>query len=387
MMIKKLFVASVLILAISLSTAAQVQRHRIAVFAPLYLDSVFDAAGNFRFDKNNFPRYVTPGLEFYQGVQMALDSLQKRGAPLEVFVYDSRGRQSLAQQLAKPEFKGMEMIIASSNASETKVLAEAAQQRKIPFISITLPNDAGVSNNPYFVVLNSTLQTHVEGIYHFLQKYHNGDKIVVFRKPGAQEDQLQNEFTDFAKSTTAAPLNIKFVNIGSNFTPQILAAHLDSTKKNICIAGSLDETFAQRLMQGLTGINNTYPIRLIGMPTWDNISFSKSGNLEIIYSTPFYYNRSSALETKLAEDFSTAYSTRPGDIFFRGYESMLRFALLLLDTKNDVASNLTRKGNTVFTQFDIQPVFKDKSSMTLDYFENKHLYFIKVFGGVKNIIQ
>ena len=387
MIIKKVFLFASFLLLFAGVHAQQIQRHKIAVFAPLYLDSAFDAAGNFRFEKNNFPKYVTPGLEFYQGVQMALDSLQKRGAPVEVFVYDSRGRQSLSQQLSKPEFKSMEMIIASSNASETKTLAEAAQQRKIPFISITLPNDAGVSSNPYFVVLNSSLQTHVEGIYHFLQKYHSGDKIVVFRKPGAQEDQLQNEFIDFAKSTTATPLNIKYVNIGSNFTSQILAAHLDSTKRNVCIAGSLDETFAQRLTQNLSSINNTYSIRLIGMPTWDNINFNKFGDLEIIYSTPFYYNRSSALETKIAEDFSTAYSTKPSDIFFRGYEIMLRFALLLLDTKTDIASNLTRKGNTVFTQFDIQPVFKDKSSMTLDYFENKHLYFIKVFGGVKNIVQ
>jgi hypothetical protein len=52
-----------------------------------------------------------------------------------------------------------------------------------------------------------------------------------------------------------------------------------------------------------------------------------------------------------------------------------------------VASSLTRKGNTVITQFDIQPVFKDRSDMNLDYFENKHLYFIKLLGGVKNTMN
>ena len=66
---------------------------------------------------------------------------------------------------------------------------------------------------------------------------------------------------------------------------------------------------------------------------------------------------------------------------------MLRFALLLLDTKKDIASNLTRKGNTVFTSFDIQPVFKDRQTMALDYFENKHLYFVKVVAGAKNILH
>jgi len=384
---KRLFVGSIFILVVSFSTIAQtVQRNKIAIFTPLYLDSVFDATGNFRFEKNNFPRYVIPGLEFYQGVQTALDSLQKRGAPLEIFVYDSRGKQSISQQLALPELTDVEMIIAQSNVPETKALAEAAQQRKIPFISATLPNDANVSNNPYFVVLNSTLQAHVESIYQFIQKYHKQDRIIVFTKPGAQEDQIKEHFADFAKSAPGTPLTIKYVNIGSNFTPQILAAHLDSTKRNVCIAGTLDETFAERLATHLAAINSTYPTRVIGMPTWDRLNFNKFQNLEIIYSTPFYYNRISPLENKLAEEFSTTVSNKPTDMFFRGYEATLRFAMLLLDTKKDVASNLTRKGNTVFTQFDIQPVFKDKSSMTLDYFENRHLYFIKIFGGVKNIL-
>jgi len=60
--------------------------------------------------------------------------------------------------------------------------------------------------------------------------------------------------------------------------------------------------------------------------------------------------------------------------------------MLLLDTDKDVASNLSRKASPVFTQFDIQPVFKDEAKMSLDYFENKHLYFVKIFGTVKNIL-
>lgn len=375
------------LLAFSFSTIAQtVQRYKIAVFVPLYLDSSFDASGAFRFEKTGFPRHIIPGLEFYEGVQAALDSLEKRGAPLEIFVYDSRGRQSLGQQVTRPEMKDVDMIIAQSNASETKTLATAAMQKKIPFISTTLPNDAGIDNNPYFVILNSTLQAHVESIYKFIQKYHGGDRIVVFRKNGAQEDQLKEHFIEFTKSTTSTPLNIKYVDIGNTFTAKSIAAHLDSTRRTVCIAGSLDETFAQNLTQALAGLAGTYPVRVIGMPTWDNFNYSKLDNLEIIYSTPFYYSRSTPLESRLSEEFSTTYSTKPTDMFFRGYETMLRFGLLLLDTKKDVSSNLTRKGNTVFTQFDIQPVFKDKSDMTLDYFENRHLYFIKVFGGVKNIL-
>lgn len=376
-------IASLLLLA---SWAGAQAKLKVAVFTPLYLDSTFDAAGNFRFEKNNFPRYVLPGLEFYQGVEAALDSLERRGARLEVYIQDSRGRASIAQQLNAPSLKNIDLIIAQSNLAETRILADAAEQRKIPFISATLPNDAGVTGNPYFVVLNSSLQAHVEGIYQFLQKYHSADRIVVIRKPGAQEDQLKEYFTDHSATATGPRLNIKYVDVPSGFSVSTLAAQMDSTRRNVVIAGSLDETFGSRLLTAVNELNETYPSRVIGMPTWERMNINKS-DVEVIYTTPFYSNRSSALEKSLTEAFSAEMSTKPSDTYFRGYESMLRFGLLLLDTKKDMASNLSRKGNTVFTQFDIQPVFKNKQSMDLDYFENKHLYFIKVFGGVKNIIN
>jgi hypothetical protein len=386
-MMKRIFIVSLSLFFIGKAAPAQeIKRQKLAIFTPLYLDSAFDIAGNFRYEKVG-AKFSNPGLDFYYGAQLALDSLQKRGAPLEVFFLDSRSKQTIPQQLAKPELKDVEMLLAQSNVAETQALSEEALRKKIPFISATLPNDAGVSNNPYLVVLNSTLQAHVESIYRYLQKYHSLDKIVVFRRSGGQEEQLKNYFTGFAKSTLSTPLSIKFVDIGTTFTPQTIAANLDSTRKTICIAGSLDEAFGLKLNAALSSLNKTYPVTVIGMPTWDNFNISKFSDLEIIYTTPFFYNRSSSLENQLASEYSKEMSNKPSDLFFRGYETVLRFGLLLLDTKKDVSSNLTRKGNTVLTQLDIQPVFKDRSAMILDYFENKHLYFIKVFGGVKNIVQ
>src|ERR1700730_4766414 len=64
-------------------------KYHIAVFLPLYLDSAFDASGNYRFDQN-FPKYLNPGLEFYEGMELAMDSLRKTGVPFDITVYDTR---------------------------------------------------------------------------------------------------------------------------------------------------------------------------------------------------------------------------------------------------------------------------------------------------------
>jgi hypothetical protein len=365
--------------------AQEFKRHKIAIFTPLYLDSAFDAAGNFKYEKTG-AKFAYAGLDFYYGAQLALDSLKKRDAPLDVFIYDSRSREGIARQLARPEMSDVDMIITQSNAPETKFLADAAMRKKIPFISATFPNDAGVYNNPYFVILNSTLQAHVQGICQFIQKYHNLDPVIMFRKNGMQEDLLKNYFTNYTRTTLASPLNIKYVDLPANFTAKTLAAYLDSTRRTVCIAGSLDEAFAVKLTQALASLNQTYPVRAMGMPTWENFNFNRASDLEIIYTNPFFYNSNSELEKSLSAQYSETFSFKPSDLFFRGYETTLRFALLLLETGVDVSSNLTLKGNFVFTPFDIQPVFKDQSQMVLDYFENKHLYFIKVFGSSKNVL-
>src|SRR5829696_8339493 len=269
-MMKKLvfFLAFLLLTAVSFSQTNG--RHKIAVFAPLYLDSAFNYSGNYIFNKS-FPKFLNPGIEFYQGVQLALDSLQKAGAPLEVFIYDTKSRvTSLPQPLRSPELANVEMIIAQSSAAETKLLADVALTKKIPFISATLPNDAGTDANPYFVVLNTTLQGHIEGIYKMLQRSYALDNIIVFRKAGIQEDAIKTNLIEYGRLTPSVPLKIKFVDVGVDFNSQALAASMDSTKRNIIIAGSMEEYFGTKLAAALAPLSKKYPSLLIGMPTWDN---------------------------------------------------------------------------------------------------------------------
>ena len=100
-------------------------KQKIAVFAPLYLDSAFDAYNTYRYDKN-FPKFINPGLEFYEGVQFAIDSLTKEKVPLEVFIYDTRSVQrNLLEQINEID-SSVGLIIAHANAQENWVLAGEA---------------------------------------------------------------------------------------------------------------------------------------------------------------------------------------------------------------------------------------------------------------------
>jgi hypothetical protein len=381
----RLFVLPVVCCLLSVCAFTQTNKHKIAIFAPLYLDSAFDNFNNYRYEKQ-FPKFINPGLEFYEGAQLALDTLAKEGAQLEVFIYDTRSeKESLAQQLEKPEMSEVELILAYASPQETWNIANAARSKKIPYINVNLPNDANITNNPYFVMLNSTLQTHIDRIYRYIQKNYPLNPVIVFRKKGQMEDIIKSSFEDAGKTTVGAALKVKYVDLSDSFTINQLTAKLDSNEHTVCVAGSLDENFGRRLGQQLASISKQYPLTLVGMPTFDNLTREFTGpqykGLEIIYSTPFYNSRVDKLSQDITNSFNTKMYARPSDMVMRGYEATWRFSKLLLEYGKDISSNLGRKEFNVFRELDIQPVV-NKQTTTLDYFENKKLFLVKWQDGI-----
>ncbi|HEX6426678.1 MAG TPA: amino acid ABC transporter substrate-binding protein [Niastella sp.] len=368
----------------STTTQTDSTRQHIAIFTPLYLDSAFDMAGNYRYDAKTFPKQSSQGLEFWEGAELAIDSLKKEGIKLDIHVYDTKvSPQQMDSLLASEAFKSTDLIIGQVTANEVVKLANVAAILDIPFINANHPSDAGIQNNPHYVILSSTLLTHAIGIYRFLQKNYSLQDIIVFRKKGVQEDRLRNYFTEFEK-TTAVKLKLKYVTLENNFTQDQLELYLNSEKANVCLAGSLDPQFAQTLCQQLALLSKANsPNVVVGMPTWDQIDFEKSQykNLEIIYSTPFYVAPTGKLAATVYENFKTTYYSRPSDMVFRGFESLYHFAHLLKLYGKNLGSSLSDKKYMLFGEFDIQPVI-NRTTMTHDYYENKKLYFVKKVDGV-----
>jgi hypothetical protein len=359
------------------------RRHHIALFAPLYLDSAFDATGQYRYAKS-FPKFINPGLEFWEGAQLAIDSMKKEGLQLEVHVYDTRAaNKPLMSLLQREEIKNMDLLIGHVNVNEANLLAQMAASLTIPFINVNLPNEAGATNNPYYVILNSTLKTQCVGIYKFLQKNFSVSSIVVFRKKGATEDLLKSYFTEAEKSTLGLPLKMKYITLENNFTQEDITDYLDSNKTNVCLVTSLDAFFGQQVCQHLAAVSSSYASTVIGMPTWDQFDFEKPifKGIEVYYSTPFYVDPAGKLAAELHDYFKVSFYSRPSDMVFRGYETVYHFGHLLSSLGKNLGSGLGDKKFKLFTEFDIQPVI-DKQTMTLDYFENKKLYFIKKVDGL-----
>ncbi len=364
------------------SKQATTKTYRIGIFAPLYLDSVFN--GNSYRYSHNFPRFILQGLDFVQGAQIALDSMSLPNTNIDARIYDSKSNSAgIDSLIANSKIENLDLIIGSVRDDEYQQLANFALQKNIPFISATFPNDAGVTGNPFLVIVNSTLKAHCEAIYAYLLQTHGTDRIILCRKPGSQEDRVSGYFRKMNDQDGKALLDIQTINIvDSNFNS--IKYKLDSTKKNIVIGASLDEYFAYNLSAEIAGLNKIYPTTLIGMPNWDGFkSFSKKNSFTgfpVYFTAPYYNGKWDSNSKMIQAVYLKKYKGVPSDYTYKGFESVSLFTKLLMAYPDDFMSHLNDSTTKIFNEYNFKPVFNNDKAKP-DYFENKHLYFLKIENG------
>lgn len=368
------------------AASAQNKTYAVAVLAPLYLDSAFDAGGNYKLGKQ-YPRYAFTGLEFAEGARLALDTLQTQGARLECNFYDIRAAdQAIPQLIESHRLDSVQLIIASVSGSDYQTLAAFARMRSIPFVSATWPNEGGITANPFVCILNPTIFTHCEGIYRFIRMNHPTHQILYVRKPGSMEDKLEGYFKQLNDNGGTPLLPIQTVTTGDSVSIATLQPYLDSNRYAVIVCGSLDDAFGTNLMRACATLSTSYPMTLIGMPTWESNHALESPELKqmpYLYTTPFLNPDidSSASVFSLTQRFNSLTRTKPGDMAFRGYEATYLFTNLLLRYGNTLMSHAGEAAFQTYTPFDIKPVFLQATAAIPDYFENKHIYILRRQNG------
>ncbi len=325
------------------------------------------------------PKHILPGLDFVQGALMAVDSVNSN-QPLEVLVYDLRSaNQSLDKLRSRNIFDSLDLMIGSVSGAEYRTLADLALLKNIPFVSATFPNDGGVTNNPFTIIVNSTLPAHCEAIYNFIMRSNPTANLVYVRRKGTQEDRLASYFAKYNKGSNGSTLlKWKTLNLNDNFTQTDLIPQLDSLKTNVLICGSLDEAFGLNLVNVAQKIYKTYPMELVGMPTWDgmkDLTKPEYKDLSLFYTATFF-NTGTVAATNFTKGFTDLTNGRPSDVAYRGYELTRFFIQLLLRYNTQLMQHLNERSYRSFTEFDFRPVLNSTSGKP-DYFENKRIYILK----------
>jgi len=369
----------------SLNVHAQSQKQpRIALFVPLYLDSAYDATDNYRYGKT-FPKQSIPGLEFYLGAELAMDSLSVMGQSYKLYVFDTRSASGNISTISyQPVMDSIDLIIGPVSGTEYLQLASLAQRKNIPFISATYPNDGGIKNNPHVVIVNAKLNTHIQSIFNYILRNMTGNRIIYVRRKNTADDRVAEVFKSLNQSGTGSLVKMETVMLPDNMLPNDIAAKLDSMKENVVITGSLDENFGRNVAVATLGMSRSYRTTLVGMPTWENLkdlSRPDFNVIPIIYSASFFNNPEDAWSIKFEENYRKQTFSKPSDMAYKGFELTWLFSQLLNKYDSSLISHLGEKEFRLITDYDFRPIMWSKENTVPDYYENKRVFIIKRFNG------
>ncbi len=353
-------------------------KYNIAVFTPMFLDSV-----DLSKSVTRIPKFMKPGIDFYQGVEIAADSLRRKGFRFDIHVFDSRSRKmNIKNVISTDRLDSMDLIIGNASVKDLQALADYSKQKEINFVSAVSPSSARQEFNPFFTILQPTLQTHVRDLHRVITKKYPEDNVIYLH--GVKQSE-KNALGYFEKDEIY-PTPGRFHKIkvsGSNINIAGIMAKLDSNYHTTIVLGTLSPKTSYQILQKLAPLAKKTRLKVFGMPTLEMITSLKKTeafpNMKIYYTTAFVKESSSPATKYILRKYQENMGGTPTDLLYKGFESFYFFAHMMNQYGVPFNKRITDNRYSFLTPYKIMPV---KSNGKFKFYENKYLYMLSYENGI-----
>lgn len=341
-------------------------------------------------------------LNYYAGVKMALEDLSSEAINMTVSVIDGRETSEAAaaqvirtnQDLAKSH-----LIIGPYRPETARILADFAYRynndnitendKVIVSPQTTLTNI--VANNPAYVQVNPSLETHCQAITRHARQRYRPDQIVLVCRDKDQEVERLKYFQD-ENARISGGRNVQrfreyVVADNAEFNNAEMLSLIRFSDTTVFILPSWsNETFIYSFLRklDLARRENT-KIIVYGMPQWmeyEIIDYDYYERLNVHVSSGTYINSLSPDIQFFKRRFFDRYGTVPKDEAYLGYDVMLYFGRMLkkYGTKFQYALEVD-PAQMLHTRFDFEreviPTTTGVERPPIQRFENKYVNILR----------
>ena len=355
--------------------------YRINVLLPLYLDELVKG-DNVTF-KDHVPEKATQGLQFYQGLKLAADSLKRTGYNFDIYIHDIGSFSETPEMLINDrKLDSTDLIIGAVQQHDIPALAIFARKKKVNFVSALSANDGYVKGNQFFTMLQPTLKSHCEYITDDMSKKYPGQKVALLYRNTAPNEESAGQYM-----LTDSYSEVQLKKLLCNTLPdkQQLLTVIDTTRPNVVVIPILDNMYADSLLKALSRFFPNTHMEIYGMPTWSTMTNLRKANaytnLTVNVTYPFSFEGGADRAAQAADrNFKKEYGGKATEMVYRGYETMMWYAALL--TRYGTIFNADYKdiSGAPFTKFEVKPRWDGNGSLL--YNENRHIYLSTYQGGI-----
>jgi hypothetical protein len=351
-------------------------RYRIDVLLPLYLSEL--VKGEEPVYKKYTPEKVITGVNFYEGIKLAADTLTKQGFNLDIHIHDVTAPELLPEKITKNGvLEGSDLILGALQSYQIKPIADYAKANHINFISILSPADAEVKANPYFTIFQPTLATHIKKLRTEIFKKYPDQPILLFYRTEPLVDSAAFNFAYHSEEK-------KFEKLAVNKLPSYtqLEERFDSTITNVIFMPILDYSYAQTLLKKIAQDFPNYAFEVYGLPSWRFMTSLKEvdafPNIGVNYSNPFYYDMSNTYCKDVLNAYRRNFKGGITELTLRGYEALVYYAYMLKNY-GTVFNEKKPIHQVSFSKYDVVTQWTEDNDLL--YNENTHFYLYRFQGG------
>lgn len=352
-------------------------KYNIAVFTPMFLDSV-DLASTL----SRIPKFMKPGIDFYQGVEIAADTLRRKGYHFDIHVFDSRSKyMNINNVIASDKLDSMDLIIGNASVKDLQALADYSKQKEINFVSAVSPSSARQDFNPFFTILQPTLQTHVRDLHRVITKKYPEDNVIYLH--GTKRSEMNA--LDYFEKDDFYPLPGRFhkMELTESSVDSTILEMIDTNYHTTIVLGTLSPRTTYKVLKSLVPIAEKTRLKVFGMPTMEMIKTLKKTeafpNMKIFYTTAFVKETLSPATKYILGKYKQKMGGAPTDLVYKGFESIYFFAHMMNRYGVPFNEHITDNRYSFLTPYKIMPVKKESK---FKYFENKYLYMLSYENGI-----
>lgn len=275
-------------------------------------------------------------LQFYEGVLVAVDSMQKAGMKVDLHVYDTENNVgSVRKFLNRDEFLETDLIIGPVYQNIQEEVVRVAEKNRIPLVIPFTTRSNLVSNNSQVFQINPSREYIDEKTAEMVaEEYYNSNLIILRTSPfdGTPEGNLVKLIREklYYSGILNSPNGVRFtVYDFKNEGPSGLRAIFSAEKENVVF---IPTTVEGELSVAISNINNLadeFSITLIGSNNYPqrfpSIDLAHFHNLKFKYIYPFWTDYENPATIQFIEKFKRNFKTEPNSFGVQGFDATFYF--------------------------------------------------------------
>jgi len=349
--------------------AKLLNRYNVALIMPFTAENADTIRMNRLLDGTaQLPGLTSISTDMYQGVMIALDSLEKKGIKVNLHLYSIASTSDTSSYIIDSIIKALgfqntNLIIGPPSTVHFKIIARYAAAHHIPIVSPLVADNDICKNNAFASKVAPASITEIEKMADYITTHYAKSNVVLLHHRDAADEVY---FETFKKRFTtdmqvfAEKDSIIIADYSDNL--EILGHQIKESKNNIIVVPYQGASFVSKLVNKLA--NSKYAdndsIVLFGMHNWlnnDNLDMADLDTLNFHFPSSDYVNYSDSTTKSFIRTYRYNYYTEPSYYAYQGFDIAYFYVGLLGKYGTALQDHLAdNRYNGVHTTFEMRKV-------------------------------